>query len=123
MVRKKHENVKKVLNAVRWNEVKDEAVELLSNLIKIDTTNPPGNEKPAAELLEKYFQEFGIKTKIVESEKDRASVIAELEGEKNGKPLILLSHLDVVPANPKEWSFPPFSGEIKKRIYMGKRSD
>ncbi len=120
MDRKKHENIKRILNSVRWNEVKDEAVELLSNLIKIDTTNPPGNEKPAAELLEKYFQEFGIKTKVVESEKDRASIIAEVEGEKNGKSLILLSHLDVVPANPTEWSFPPFSGEIKNGYIWGR---
>jgi acetylornithine deacetylase/succinyl-diaminopimelate desuccinylase-like protein len=120
MTDKKNKKIKSILDSVRWNEVKNEAIELLSNLIKIDTTNPPGNEKPAAELLEKYFQEFGIKTKIVESEKDRASIIAELEGEKNSKPLILLSHLDVVPANPKEWSFPPFSGEIKNGYIWGR---
>jgi acetylornithine deacetylase/succinyl-diaminopimelate desuccinylase-like protein len=120
MTDKKNKKIKNILDSVRWNEVKNEAIELLSNLIKIDTTNPPGNEKPAAELLEKYLQEFGIKTKIVESEKDRASIIAELEGEKNSKPLILLSHLDVVPANPKEWSFPPFSGEIKNGYIWGR---
>lgn len=117
---KKLQKIKEIVNSVRWQEVKEEAVELLRKLIRIDTTNPPGNEKEAAELLSKYFSEYGIESQIVESEPQRSSVIANLEGKKDLKPIILLSHLDVVPANPSEWRFPPFSGEVKDGYIWGR---
>ncbi len=114
--------IKSLISSVRWDEVKDEAVSLLQKLIRIDTTNPPGNEKPAAELMQNYFADFGIKSKIVESEPGRASIIAEVQGEREDdkKPLILLSHLDVVPANPAEWTYHPFSGEVKDGYVWGR---
>lgn len=113
--------VEDVISQVRWEEIRDEAVELLRGLIKIDTTNPPGEERPAAEFVAKYFDEFGIASEIVESDPGRASIIAEVKGENESlKPLILLSHLDVVPANPKEWSVHPFSGEVKDGYVWGR---
>lgn len=113
-------DIKEIINSIRWKEIRDEAVELLRNLIKIDTTNPPGNEAPAAEYLKKYFDDFGISSRIVESEKGRATVIADIKSAKQDKPLILLSHLDVVPADPKQWSVHPFSAEVKNGYIWGR---
>lgn len=114
-------DIKDIINSVRWNELRDETVELLRNLIKIDTTNPPGNESPAAELLRRYFADFRIRTKIIESAQGRANIIAELDAAStNEKPVILLSHLDVVPADPKQWSVHPFSGELKNGYVWGR---
>ena len=74
-----------------------EALLHLKNLIRIDTTNPPGNEKPAAEYLARLLAGHGIASEIVEPAPGRASVIARLKG--GGEPPLLLSaHLDVVAA-------------------------
>ncbi|MCS7214226.1 MAG: M20/M25/M40 family metallo-hydrolase [Candidatus Calescibacterium sp.] len=114
------EDIKSIINSVRWNEIRDEAVEILRALIRIDTTNPPGNERPAAEYLKKYFSDYEIDSYIVESEQSRASIIADLENGRKEKPLILLSHLDVVPADPKQWSVHPFSAEVKNGYIWGR---
>lgn len=118
---KEKPEIKDIINSVRWNEIREEAVELLRGLIKINTTNPPGNELEAAEYMRKYFSEFGINSEIIESEEKRASIIADLEGTNpNEKPLILLSHLDVVPADPQQWSVDPFSAEVKNGYIFGR---
>lgn len=113
-------DIKQIINSIRWKEVRDEAVELLRNLVRIDTTNPPGNEAPAAEYIKKYFDDFGIPSRIVESEKGRSTVIADLKSGKQEKPVILLSHLDVVPADPRQWSVHPFSAEVKNGYVWGR---
>src|SRR3990167_3881850 len=76
----------------------DEAVKLLSNYIKIDTTNPPGNEKLGALYLQSVLKDNGIESQVFDSAKDRAIVIGRLKGTGKKKAVILLSHIDVVPA-------------------------
>ena len=92
--------------------------QLLSDLIRIDTVNPPGNETAAAEYLKEIFDQAGISSEIVETAPGRGSFFARLgEGEKK---LLFLSHTDVVPAGEEGWNFPPLSGEIKDGIVYGR---
>ncbi|MCX8180802.1 MAG: M20/M25/M40 family metallo-hydrolase [Thermofilaceae archaeon] len=95
-------------------------VELLSELIRIDTSNPPGNETQAAKLLQEELEGRGVEYKILESAPERGSVIAWAESKEPGPSLLLLSHLDVVPANPDEWSVDPFSGAVKDGFVWGR---
>ncbi len=91
--------------------------QILSDLIRLDTTNPPGNETAAAEYLRELFDEAGIAGEIIEPEKGRGSFIAEL-GRGPGR-LLFLSHTDVVPAS-EGWDFDPFGGEIEGGIVHGR---
>ena len=97
-----------------------EAEELLSQLIKIDTSNPPGNELEAAEFLAGELERDGLECEVLESEPGRGNLIARIEGSGEKPSLLLLSHLDVVPAKAEEWSVPPFSGLIKDGYIWGR---
>ena len=95
-----------------------EIAQLLSELIQVDTTNPPGNETEAAKLLADWLSDRGVSSTIVEGEKSRGNLVATIgEGEPS---ILLLSHLDVVPANPREWSVHPFSGKIRDGFVWGR---
>ncbi|MBI2954477.1 MAG: M20/M25/M40 family metallo-hydrolase [Chloroflexi bacterium] len=100
------------MQALRWDLIHDEAVRYLSSLIKFDTSNPPGNELPAAHFLRDILAREGIEAQVVESSVHRGNLIARLRGAGEARPLLLLSHLDVVPADAAEWSFPPFAGDV-----------
>ncbi|MDQ6936477.1 MAG: M20/M25/M40 family metallo-hydrolase [Actinomycetota bacterium] len=90
----------------------DEVADLLSQLIRINTSNPTHPERPAAEWVAAQLAEVGVDSEIVESEPGRASVLARIEGADTGRaPLLIHGHLDVVPAEPAEWSVDPFAGE------------
>jgi acetylornithine deacetylase/succinyl-diaminopimelate desuccinylase-like protein len=90
---------------------------ILSDLIKIQSVNPPGGEIAVAEYLKKLFDNYNIPNEIIEPATGRASFIATLgEGEKK---LLYLSHADVVPSS-EGWDFPPFSGEIKNGFVYGR---
>jgi acetylornithine deacetylase/succinyl-diaminopimelate desuccinylase-like protein len=101
-------------------EIETEATTLLSNLIQIDTTNPPGNETAAANLLAQDLSREGFRCEIIESSTNRGNIITRLKGDKANPSLLLLSHLDVVPANPEEWSVNPFSGVVKEGFVWGR---
>lgn len=87
------------------------AAETLKALVRVNTANPPGGERPACELLGKTLAKAGIAYEIVESTPGRASIVARLKGDGSGRPLLLLAHLDTVGVEPERWSFPPFSGD------------
>lgn len=87
-----------------------ESARFLQDLIRINTTNPPGNEMAAARYLAKIFQKEGVAYQIFESAPGRGSIAARIPGEMDTAPLCLLSHLDVV-APGEGWSVPPFSGK------------
>ncbi len=90
---------------------------LLSDLIKINTVNPPGNETAAAEYLKNLLQAAGVETEIVEPEPGRGTIIARIG--QGSKKLLYVSHLDVVPVG-GDWDFEPFSGEIKNNVIYGR---
>ena len=87
-----------------------EAVEVLRRLIQFDTTNPPGNERPAAQWLAGVLAEEGIESELVEPVWGRACLVARLKGSGAKRPLMLSSHLDVVPAIDADgWTHSPFA--------------
>ena len=96
-----------------WQEFKQEALEVLVDLVKLDTSQPAGNEILAARYLQKRLNADGIDSEIFESELGRASIVARLQGNGTKKPLLLLGHLDVVAVEAAEWSFDAFGGAIK----------
>jgi len=104
-----------------WEKLTQEATALLSQYIRIDTTNPPGNELGAARMLREKFLADGIPATVWEPAPGRGVVAARLRGiGKHTKAIVLLSHMDVVPANAKQWQVPPFSGEVKDGDIWGR---
>ncbi len=101
-------------DAVKTPDAGDEAIRLLSGYLQVDTSNPPGNETLGAKYLAGILEKEGIASEIVEFAPGRGSLMARLKGNGTEKPLCLLSHLDVVPAEAKNWQQPPFSGLIDK---------
>jgi acetylornithine deacetylase/succinyl-diaminopimelate desuccinylase-like protein len=103
-----------------------EVAELLSGLIRIDTTNTgdtatSAGEREAAEWVAARLDEVGINSVIHESEPGRASLVARVEGANRDRPALLVhGHLDVVPADPSEWSVHPFSGEQRDGYVWGR---
>jgi acetylornithine deacetylase/succinyl-diaminopimelate desuccinylase-like protein len=97
-----------------------EAVGLLSRLLQADTTNPPGNETRAALVLAEYFAANGLDAQLVGDLPDRQNLIVRLAGTRPGPTLGLLGHLDVVPAEPDEWAWPPFSGIVRGGYVWGR---
>ena len=89
-----------------------QAVELLQRLLRLDTVNPPGNEEPAQELLAETLTEAGFECELLAAEPGRPNLVARLRGEREGPTLCLLGHVDTVPADPAEWSFDPWSGDV-----------
>lgn len=98
-----------------------EVVGLLTDLVRIDTSNPVKPERPAAEYVAERLAEAGLAPRIFESEPGRASVVARLEGgDPSADALLLHGHLDVVPADPADWSVHPFAGEVKDGLVWGR---
>jgi len=92
--------------------LRDEAVELLQELIRLDTVNPPGNETRAAELLRDYLEANGVACELYARVPERANLVARIPG-RGGPRLALLSHTDTVLADPVEWEVDPWSGELR----------
>jgi len=102
------------------NQIEQEITQFLQDLIRIDTTNPPGNETKAAKFISEYLEKDGFKSEIIESAPGRGNIITRLKGTGEKPNLLLLSHLDVVAANPKEWTVDPFSGIVKDGFVWGR---
>ena len=99
----------------------DEVVDLLVDLIQINTSNPTHPERPAAEWVAAKLAEVGVDSTIIEAAPGRASTIARIEGEDPSRPPLLIhGHLDVVPADAAEWSVDPFAGEVKDGYVWGR---
>jgi acetylornithine deacetylase/succinyl-diaminopimelate desuccinylase-like protein len=106
--------------SVNTESLGDEAVRLCQQLLRIDTTNPPGNERPAADLLAEELAAAGIAPRILESAPGRANLVARLKGDGSEAPLLLTAHLDVVEADPAGWQRGPFSGDIADGFLWGR---
>jgi acetylornithine deacetylase/succinyl-diaminopimelate desuccinylase-like protein len=99
----------------------DEVTDLLVDLIRINTSNPTHPERPAAEWVAEKLDEVGIESQIIEAAPGRASTIARLEGnDPSRSPLLIHGHLDVVPADPGEWSVDPFGGDVQDDYVWGR---
>jgi acetylornithine deacetylase/succinyl-diaminopimelate desuccinylase-like protein len=87
-------------------------VELLQRLIRIDTSNPPGAERPAQEMLRDVLTDAGFECELAGREPDRPNLVARLRGDAEGPVLCLLGHADTVPADASEWERGPWSGDL-----------
>lgn len=97
--------------------MKKNIADLLQILIRIDSQNPPGNEKEINQFIRNYLQSASTPTRIYEFQKNRTNLVCELKSKKSRKKILLTPHVDTVPATGK-WKFPPLSGKIHKgRIY------
>ena len=100
--------------------LRQEAVDLLQRLIRLDTVNPPGNETAAAELLKEYLEESGVEVELYARVPERANLVARIRGTGHGPRLALLSHTDTVLADPVEWQIGPWSGELRDDHVWGR---
>jgi acetylornithine deacetylase/succinyl-diaminopimelate desuccinylase-like protein len=105
---------------VAVTSLRAEVTDLLSRLIQVDTTNPPGNETAAAELLREYLEANGLRCELYARVPERANLVARIPGRGDGPTLLFLGHTDVVLADPAEWSVPPFSGEVRQNEVWGR---
>lgn len=103
-----------------WSALGNEAAALLSQYLRINTTNPPGNEIAAARWLAGVLRREGIEAQIFEPAPGKANLYARLNGDGSARPLILLNHMDVVLASPEYWSVDPFSGVVKDGLIWGR---
>src|SRR5512132_4101087 len=106
--------------AVEVSTLRQEVTELLQELIRIDTTNPPGNETAAAELLRDYLEESGVQCELYAKIAERANLVARIPGRSDGPTFLFLSHTDVVLADAAEWSADPFGGELRDGQVWGR---
>jgi acetylornithine deacetylase/succinyl-diaminopimelate desuccinylase-like protein len=105
-----------------FNAAQAEAVKFLGDLVKIDTSNPPGNEARAAEYIKSVLAAEGIPAQIYESAPGRGNLVARLKGNGKKKPLLLMGHLDVVGVERDKWTIDPFAAIIKDGYLYGRGS-
>ncbi|MSO20216.1 MAG: M20/M25/M40 family metallo-hydrolase [Acidobacteria bacterium] len=101
-------------------KAKDEAVKRLQEMIRIDTSNPPGNETKLAQYLKALLDKEGIASEILEKEPGRGNLLARINGNGSKKPLLLMGHADVVGVEREKWTVPPFDGIIKDGYVYGR---
>lgn len=97
-----------------------DAQEMCQALLRIDTTNPPGNERPAVDYLAGKLREVGYDVTVLESAPTRANLVARYRGTGQAGPLLLSAHLDVVEADASKWQQPPFAGVIADGCLWGR---
>lgn len=105
---------------LNWDALTNEAVKHLQALIRCNTANPPGNEAAAIAYIREWLTEEEIDAHIIEPTPGRPSLWAKLPGNGSKRPLLLLSHVDVVPAEREHWTVDPFGGEIHKGYIYGR---
>ncbi len=102
------------------DDLQSETTEVLQRLVRFNTVNPPGNERPAIEYLEGYLQAAGFRTAVLAEDDRRPNLIADLAGPDDGPVLCLLGHVDTVLADPSEWTHDPWSGEVADGFLWGR---
>src|SRR3990172_4470321 len=99
---------------------RDEAVQNLQAMIRIDTSNPPGNESKLAEYLKGILDKEGIASEIIAAEPGRGNLIARIKGNGRKKPLLLMGHSDTVGVEKEKWTVDAFTGLIQDGFVYGR---
>ncbi len=108
---------------VDWTAMQGEAVEVLRQYLRFDTSNPPGNELATARFLKALLEKEGIEATILDTAElgaGRANLYARIKGNGSKRAIALVQHMDVVPVTPAYWSVPPFSGDVKDGFIYGR---
>ncbi len=102
----------------------DRTRQYLTDLVRLDTSNPPGNETRVADYLKQAADSFGIPSEKLGTDPKRMNFVARLKGSGKGRPLLLLAHSDVSPpissADAKQWTADPFGAELKNGSIYGR---
>lgn len=104
-------------------DLQQQTITLLQELIRFNTVNPPGAERPAIEHLERYLREAGFETEILAAQPERPNLVATLRAAEDAAPepvLVLLGHVDTVLADASEWRHDPWSGEVADGFLWGR---
>ncbi|MBK6562611.1 M20/M25/M40 family metallo-hydrolase [Candidatus Amarobacter glycogenicus] len=105
---------------LNWPAVHREALDIFVRYLQIDTSNPPGNEKPAARFLGALCEAEGIETEYIETAPNREILVARLRGDGSKRPLMLCNHTDVVPVEAQYWDMPAFEGIVQDGKVYGR---
>lgn len=105
-----------------WMRFDAETLQHFQALLRFDTTDPPGNEQPAADYLKQVLEREGIQVQVFALEPSRLNVVARLKGNGKKRPILLMGHTDVVSVDPRKWTFPPFSATRDDGYVYGRGS-
>ncbi len=100
-----------------WKAVEEETIRHFQALIRMDTSDPPGNEKPAADYVKDVLEKAGIPVQTFAVEPHRPNVVARLKGTGRRRPLLIMGHTDTVNVDPTKWTHPPF-GAVRDGGYV-----
>jgi acetylornithine deacetylase/succinyl-diaminopimelate desuccinylase-like protein len=92
-----------------WSQIEEETMRHFQAILRLDTSNPPGNETLVVEYLKSVLDKEGIETKVFANDPRRANLIARLRGNGKKRPVLIMGHTDVVTVDPTKWKHPPFS--------------
>ena len=92
-----------------WTKVDEETMRHFQALVRMDTSDPPGNEAPAVAYLKGVLENEGIETQVFALDPKRPNLVARLRGNGKKRPILLMAHTDVVNVDPTKWTYPPFS--------------
>ena len=105
---------------VDWEALGEEAAGYLVDLVKIDSSNPPGNETRVAEYLQKILADEGIESEMFALDPDRANLVVRYRGNGSKRPILIMGHTDVVGVQAENWSEAPFGGTRKDGYVWGR---
>jgi len=103
-----------------WSAIETETMRHFQALVRFDTTDPPGNEKPAADYVRAVLEKEGIPVQIFSLEPNRPNLVARLKGNGSKRPLLLMGHTDVVNVDAAKWTHPPFSAAVEGGYVYGR---
>ncbi|HUT54496.1 MAG TPA: M20/M25/M40 family metallo-hydrolase [bacterium] len=109
-----------MMDEIKWDDAYQEALGYFKALLRFETVNPPGNEKPAAQYLAEVLSKDGIEPELFDSAENRSNLVCRLKGSGEKPPILLNGHLDVVPVELEKWTMPPFEAQEKDGCLYGR---
>jgi acetylornithine deacetylase/succinyl-diaminopimelate desuccinylase-like protein len=107
---------------VTADQLQEQTTEVLQHLVRFNTVNPPGRERPAIEYLDDFLTQAGFATEQLAADEERPNLVADLRGNEDGPTLCYLGHVDTVVAHASEWTHDPWSGDVADGYLWGRGS-